>query len=71
MDILLEIPDNELPTIRDMYKQKWPYYLNVWYFINNYIDWKKKKVTNIKFYAPEGKWDDGTMVVIDMVSESF
>lgn len=69
-DILIEISDDELPKLRDMYKSFWPHAMNVYYYIDNYINWKKRKVSNIKFYCPEGRWDDGTIIAIEYVSIS-
>lgn len=67
-DILKEIPDEQLPTLRDLFKGQWPYALHAYYWVDNYIDWKKRNITKIKFYCPEGRWDDGTFIAIEDVS---
>lgn len=64
-DILKEIPDEQLPTLRDLFKGQWPYALHAYYWVDNYIDWKKRNITKIKFYCPEGRWDDGTFIAIE------
>ncbi|GLV34644.1 uncharacterized protein CBL_09125 [Carabus blaptoides fortunei] len=64
-DILQEIPDEQLPALRDLFKGRWPYALHAYYWLDNYIDWKKRNITKIKFYCPEGRWDDGTFIATE------
>lgn len=63
-DILQEIPDEQLPALRDLFKPDWPYAIHAYYWVDNYIDWKKRGITNIKFFCPDGLWDDGTFIAV-------
>lgn len=67
-DILQEIPDDQLSALRDLLKGYWPFAMHAYYCVDNYIEWKKKNITNIRFYCPEGRWDDGTFIAIEDVS---
>lgn len=68
-DILQDIKDEDLPKLRDMFKKNWPEYMDNYINIDNFIKWKKiNSNTKVQIMCPEGRWDDGTYIVIASVS---
>lgn len=67
-DSLVEIPHEDLPKLLEIFKNHWPYAINVYYYLDNCIDWTRRNETAMEFLAPEGRWEDGTFVVAERVS---
>lgn len=70
-DILQEIPDSELPGLRDYY-QVCPHAPYIFSFVNTSMKWKKKYPNDkyITFYAVHGDWQsDGTFIALMQVSK--
>lgn len=69
-DILQLIPHEELPELRDMYKDHMPFATYVFSFFNIALKWLRSKPEEhyMTFLAPYGDWKtDGTFIVINQV----
>lgn len=71
-DILVKIPDDELPELRDFYKD-FKLAPHVYSTLNTSIRWKKNFTPNeehyLTYYAPNGDWkSDGTFILLMQVS---
>lgn len=62
---LIEIPQNDWETLRDLYLKNWPDNMLGFYTIDNYIRWTAKLPTikDLFIYSLNGDWSDGTFAI--------
>lgn len=73
-DKLIEIPQSEWATLRDMYLSDWPTHMVGFYTVDNYVRWNKIKsdIKHLHVYSLNGDWQrDGTFVVVVSVERVF
>lgn len=66
-DILVEIPNEDLPNLRDLYSKQLPFATHVYSFLNTAMKWMKvsPEKSYIKIFSPNGDWRrDGTFVAL-------
>lgn len=64
-EILIKIPDENWPELRDMYRKDWPYFIYFYNFLDFSYKWKTKHRYAIEIYSYNGKWrEDGTFISI-------
>lgn len=63
---LVPVPLKCLPKLRDMYRVEWPTYITACYTIDTCIRWfdKDPNLKDVKIYCLNGKWEDGTFIMI-------
>lgn len=68
MNSLENIPLEQLPQLRDLYKVNWPENIVGFHFLDNYIKWFAKNpsdMEHIQIFSYNGTWNEnGTFVVI-------
>ncbi|CAD7079806.1 unnamed protein product [Hermetia illucens] len=65
-DRLVDIPIQDLVTLRDFYKGDWPTY-NIGYgIVDTYVRWlgKDPNIPHIRIFSLNGDWSDGTFIII-------
>lgn len=64
-DILQKIDRCDLVKLRDIFKHNWPYAIQYYMFVDNWIKWLERKPgVGVEFYCPDGDFSDGTFVAI-------
>lgn len=66
-DKICEIPTDKWPELRDLFLPDWPRNIYAYNLLENYIRWlgKDPNIKNLKIYALNDDWSDGTFVVVD------
>lgn len=70
-DHLVEIPPDQWPRLRDMYRRDWPANIIGCYTVDTFLRWIEQStaVKHVAIYSLNGDWDDdGTYVCVVSVS---
>lgn len=71
-DILEDINEEDLVSLRDLYKEHLPETVQPYLFLQHWIRWKSTNPNvRIEFTCPEGNWKDGTFIAIVSVKVHF
>lgn len=71
-NLLVEVPLESLPALRDKYKVNWPTHISAFSLIDNLIrrfDKNPKSREIVKFYSLNGNWERNGTFVAKMVRE--
>lgn len=70
---LVEIPKENWPELRDLFKPNWPENILGYSTIDNYCRWNEKdsNIKNLVIYSLNGDWSDGTYLVIVSYEQIF
>ncbi|CAD7092443.1 unnamed protein product [Hermetia illucens] len=69
-DKLVDIPIQDLTSLRDLYREDWPKY-NIGYgTVDTYVRWLNKdpNIPHIRILSLNGDWSDGTFIITDWIS---
>ncbi|CAD7092441.1 unnamed protein product [Hermetia illucens] len=64
-DKLVDIPIQDLTSLRDLYREDWPKYSIGYGTVDTYVRWLNKdpNIPHIRILSLNGDWSDGTFII--------